>query len=268
VAGARRLIGLVVAGLLVACANTASPVSDVSPASTSSTAVRPPSTPAPASPTTTAADGGAATTVAGPETSSSVASPGRTSCHGLTHIGDSLTVGMLQDPASPELRLGAQYERIGVSERLIDGASGRAVVGSQNGQADGYDAAVKQRTNGFAGCWVFALGTNDAAKIAQGSPVQPATRIDRMMSVVGSDPVVWVDTVTQATSGDYANDNMLQWNTALEDARGRYPNLHVFLWSTVVQDEWFSSDGVHYTPEGYAAFARSLADGVAAALPA
>jgi len=175
---------------------------------------------------------------------------------------------MLRDPSTPELRLDAQYERIGVRQRRIDGSSGRSISESAPGQPDAYDVAVDQQANGGTDCWVFELGTNDAANIAHGSAVAPATRIDQMMSVAGADPVVWVDTVTRARNGDYANKNMQAWNTALDEATGRYPNLHVFSWSGVVRDEWFANDGVHYTPDGYTAFARSLADDVAAALPA
>jgi len=38
---------------------------------------------------------------------------------------------------------------------------------------------------GFKGCWVLALGTNEAADVAVGSRFTYADRIDSMMSTIG-----------------------------------------------------------------------------------
>jgi lysophospholipase L1-like esterase len=174
---------------------------------------------------------------------------------------------MISDQLPPAARLDAQYTRVGGRDPFIDGSAARSIVEALPAQINGYDAAVAQRAAGFTGCWVLELGTNDAANIAHGSLVDQATRIDRMMSVIGSEPVVWVDAVSRVDQGDYASDNMQMWDVALDEALGRYPNLHVFAWSKVARDEWFQSDSVHYTTDGYTAFARSLADAVAAAFP-
>ena len=167
-----------------------------------------------------------------------------------------------------DARLDAQYTRVGVRDRHIDGSGARSIVETLPDQINAYDTAVAQRAAGFAGCWVLELGTNDAANVAHGSLVEPAKRIDRMMSVVGSDPGLWVDVISHRDTGDYSSDNMRMWDSALDEARRHYPNLRVFAWSTVARAEWFLSDGLHYTSDGYTTFAHSLADAVVAAFPA
>jgi hypothetical protein len=42
--------------------------------------------------------------------------------------------------------------------------------------------------DGFRGCWVLALGTNDTADVAIGSVVSRPARIRQMMSVIGNRP--------------------------------------------------------------------------------
>jgi hypothetical protein len=185
----------------------------------------------------------------------------------LTHIGDSLTVGMTSENLAPDVRLDAEYRRVGVRDPFIDGSGARAIVEALPEQINAYDTAAAQRAAGFVGCWVLQVGTNDTANVAAGSVVERRARIDHMMSLIGVDPVLWVDVTSRVESGDYAAENMRLWDAALDDARARYPNLRVFAWSNVVRDEWFVDDGVHYTTEGYTTLARSLADAVVAAFP-
>jgi hypothetical protein len=168
---------------------------------------------------------------------------------------------------APGQRLDDEYARVGAVERFVDGSSGRSIVEALRGQLNGYDVAVARRAEGFTGCWVLELGTNDAANVSAGSTVDLPSRIDRMMSVVGTDPVLWVDVTTRVEAGDYASSNMVLWDAALTDARARYPLLRVFAWSNVVRDEWFLSDGIHYKTEGSVVFARTLADALVAAFP-
>ena len=40
---------------------------------------------------------------------------------------------------------------------------------------------------------MLALGTNDTADVYVGSPVSLATRIKEMMSLIGNQPVMWVN---------------------------------------------------------------------------
>ena len=47
----------------------------------------------------------------------------------------------------------------------------------------------------------------------------------------------------------------------------QYPNLRIFDWAAAAQDGWFISDGIHYTPAGYAARAHLIARALARAFP-
>jgi hypothetical protein len=44
--------------------------------------------------------------------------------------------------------------------------------------------------------------------------------------------------------------------------------MRVFDWASAANDNWFISDGVHYTSEGYAQRARLTADSLVHAFPA
>jgi hypothetical protein len=194
----------------------------------------------------------------------------QTSCTAIAHIGDSLSVGMessayIRDPA---LRIEGQYESIGADDVRLDISGGRSVVEHLDGQKGGEEAARQLRRQGFEGCWVIALGTNDAANVDVGSGYGASERIDRMMAIIGDDPVLWVDVKTLKGSGPYASENMRRFNTALSKAHARYPALRVFDWSDVVLDDWFAGDGIHYTAAGYAYFAALTAAAVAEAFPA
>ena len=122
--------------------------------------------------------------------------------------------------------------------------------------------------NGFRGCWMLALGTNDTANIYAGSPIERMARIERMMSVVGDQPVLWVNVKSLLTSGPYAESNMELWNRTLVQACSRYPKMRVFDWASATKYGWFISDGTHYTSTGYAQRARLTADALVHAFPA
>ena len=115
---------------------------------------------------------------------------------------------------------------------------------------------------------MLALGTNDAADVAVGSSVSLSTRIDRMMSVIGNRPVMWVNVKTLVGSGPYSDSNMQQWNAALEDACAKYPNMRIFDWAGAAKDSWYIPDGIHYTSPGYKARAQLIAKALAKAFPA
>jgi hypothetical protein len=120
---------------------------------------------------------------------------------------------------------------------------------------------------GFGGCWVLALGTNDTADVAVGSEVGLMTRIQRMMSAAHGEPVMWVNVVSLLVSGPYAEANMVKWDKTLLQACSRYPNMRVFNWASVAKRKWFISDGIHYTSAGYAARSRLIANALAEAFP-
>ena len=78
---------------------------------------------------------------------------------------------------------------------------------------------------------MLALGTTDTANVAVGSTVSRAARIDRMMSVIGNEPVLWVNVKTLVTTGAWSNPNMLLWDQALVAARAKYPNITIYDWA-------------------------------------
>jgi hypothetical protein len=194
----------------------------------------------------------------------------RTSCRSVAHIGDSTSVG-LTDPVvlpDPAQRIQARYAAVGVRHVLVDASGGRSIVEEMPGQLNGYLAARAIADRGFGGCWVIALGTNDAANIAAGSAAGPAGRISQMMSVTGGQPVLWVNVTTLDAAGAWAGPGMQAWNSALRQACSRYPGLRVFDWASVARPAWFAADGIHYTPAGYAARGKAIAGALATAFPA
>jgi hypothetical protein len=194
----------------------------------------------------------------------------RTSCRTAAHIGDSVSVDLIS-PASlpdPAQRLGARYADVGVQHLRMDASGGRSIVESLPGQVNGYDVAQAWWKQGYRGCWIFALGTNDAADISAGSAVGMMARIERMMSVAHGEPVLWVNTRTELSAGPWSAANERLWDATLRRALARYPNLRIFDWSAVAQPGWFLPDGIHYNSAGCAARATAIADALAKAFPA
>ena len=193
----------------------------------------------------------------------------RTSCRTVAHIGDSTSVDLISPDylPNPAQRLGARYAGVGVKHLRIDASGGRSIVEELPGQLNGYKVASAWRGQGYHGCWVFALGTNDAANIAAGSTIGMMARIDQMMSVAHGEPVLWVNTKTLLTSGPYANVNEQAWDKTLVKALATYRNLRIFNWSAVAKPGWFLSDGIHYNSLGCAMRAKAIADALARAFP-
>jgi hypothetical protein len=193
----------------------------------------------------------------------------RTSCQAVAYIGDSTSAGMvmpsyLPDPAR---RLDAQFARVGATSQYIEISPARSIVETLSGQANAEQVARGLVTQGFRGCWVLALGTNDTANIYAGSPVGRMARIEQMMSVVGDRPVLWVNPKSLLDSGPYAEANMKLWDRTLLQACAKYPNMRVFDWASLANDDWFISDGTHYTSEGYEQRARLTAASLVHAFP-
>ncbi|HEX5189454.1 MAG TPA: hypothetical protein VFW16_07930 [Streptosporangiaceae bacterium] len=193
----------------------------------------------------------------------------RTSCRSVAHVGDSTSVDLISAAylPNPAERLGARYAGVGVRHLKVDASGGRSIVEELPGQLNGYKVASAWHSQGYRGCWVFALGTNDAANIAAGSTIGMTARIDQMMAVAHGQPVLWVNTKTLLTSGPYASANEQAWDKALVRALAKYPNLRIFNWSAVAQPGWFLSDGIHYNTPGCANRARAIADALARAFP-
>jgi peptidoglycan/LPS O-acetylase OafA/YrhL len=195
--------------------------------------------------------------------------PLQTSCRSVAHFGDSTSDGLvsadyLPDPA---LRINAQYADVGVTSTRFEIQGGTSIVETILNEPNAYTVAQRLVRRGYRGCWVLALGTNDTADVAVGSNVGLAARIQRMMSVIGNEPVMWVNVKSLLSSGPYAEKNMRLWNEALLRACRRYPNMRVFDWAALARPQWFIPDGIHYTSAGYAQRSRLIAEALAEAFP-
>ena len=110
-------------------------------------------------------------------------------------------------------RLGAQYARVGATEQYFEISGARSIVETLNtAQASGLDLVRQLNAEGFEGCWVIGLGTNDTANVYVGSAVDLKPRIDQMMRLMGDQPVMWVTVRSLLNSGPYAEENMERWN--------------------------------------------------------
>jgi peptidoglycan/LPS O-acetylase OafA/YrhL len=193
----------------------------------------------------------------------------RTSCTAVAHIGDSTSDGLVSSDylPDPSQRIQARYQSVGVQAVYTDITGARSVVEVLPGTTNGYQAAQNLINQGFHGCWVIALGTNDTADVAVGSNVGLAARIQEMMQVTRGEPVMWVNVISLLSSGPYSEADMQEWNTALMQACPRYPSMRVFNWAALAQPSWFINDGIHYTSPGYEKRALYIADGLALAFP-
>ena len=198
------------------------------------------------------------------------AGPLRTSCTTVVHIGDSTSDGLVSPDYLPNRRqrIQARYEDVGVQTVYTNITGARSVVEVLPGTTNAFQAARRLIKDGFHGCWVLALGTNDTADVAVGSNVNLAARITEMMTVTKGQPVMWVNVISLLHSGPYSETDMQKWNTALMQACARYPSMRVFNWAALAKRRWFINDGIHYTSAGYEKRALYIADGLASSFPA
>jgi peptidoglycan/LPS O-acetylase OafA/YrhL len=192
------------------------------------------------------------------------------SCDAVIHIGDSTSEGLTSSNylPDPEQRIDAQYSRVGASVQHFEISGARSIVETYEGQPNAYDVAQAWKADGYRGCWVLALGTNDSANAFVAPETDARDRIERMMSAIPDEPVLWVNVRSLEESGPYAKENMRLWNKALLEACPRHPNMRIFNWASAVKDEWFIDDGIHFTTPGYAARSRLTADALTKAFPA
>ena len=197
------------------------------------------------------------------------AGPARSSCRSVVHIGDSTSDGLVSSDylPNPNKRINAQYAKVGVTTFIPEISGARSIVETYENQPNAYTVAQQLIRSGYQGCWVLALGTNDAADVAVGSQVGLATRIREMMTLIGNQPVMWVNVKSLLVSGPYAETNMAAWDSTLLQACARYPNMRVYDWAAAAKNRWFISDGIHYTSLGYAWRARLIAKALAASFP-
>jgi peptidoglycan/LPS O-acetylase OafA/YrhL len=194
--------------------------------------------------------------------------PLATSCEGVVHIGDSTSEGLVSEEYLPSNELiSAQYARVGATTQHLEVAGARSIYENFEGEPNAQEVAEAWKNEGFKGCWVIAMGTNEAANVAAGSTFTYDDRIASMMSTIGDEPVLWVNVKTLVASGPYAEANMKSWDEALLSACDRYPNMRIYDWASDVRDKWYIPDGIHFTSEGYAARGRLIADALLEAFP-
>jgi peptidoglycan/LPS O-acetylase OafA/YrhL len=197
-------------------------------------------------------------------------SEGTTSCTSVLHVGDSSSMGMIDEAQLPDPadRLPAQYERVGVTEVRLDILGARSIVERYKGEPNGQDAMVAALDAGFDGCFVIAMGLNEAANVAVGGQTGLAERIALMQALAGDRPTMWITVETLRTSGPWANSQMDVMNAALLEACRTYPTMRVYDWAAEAPDSWFGTDRIHFTPEGDRERAQRIADALAVAFPA
>ncbi|MCK0437882.1 SGNH/GDSL hydrolase family protein [Gordonia alkaliphila] len=195
----------------------------------------------------------------------------RTSCRQVIHIGDSTSVG-IDDPAKfPDAadRLSAQYERVGAARTVLNATGGRSIVERVNGEPNALDAVTTERTRNPQGCWVIAMGVNDAANVGVGSTVSADERIDAIMAAVDGQSVLWPTVATRNPSvRGYDAANMDRFNAALARAATRHRNLRVYDFAADAQPSWFTDDGIHFNQSGTTQRNRLFATALATAFPA
>lgn len=195
--------------------------------------------------------------------------PLATSCEAVVHIGDSTSEGLVSTEylTDPSQLISAQYARVGATTQHFEIAGARSIYENFEGEANAQEVAEAWKNEGFKGCWVIAMGTNEAANVAAGSAFGYDDRISSMMSTIGGEPALWVNVKSLVASGPYAEANMKSWDEALLDACDRYPSMRIYDWASDVKDGWYIPDGIHFTSEGYAARGRLIADALLEAFP-
>ena len=193
-----------------------------------------------------------------------------TSCRSVVHVGDSTSVGLASSAYLPQARwrMDAQYRRRrdqARPPRHLGRSLDRGDLPRRAQRVRGHRAPDQ---DGYDGCWVFAMGTNDTANQFVGGVVPLAGRIDRVMEELHGQPAMWLTVRTLLSSGPWAEAEMQKWNDALLQACRRYPNMRVYDWASQVRDSWYISDGIHFTSLGYRERAHRIAQALAVADPA
>jgi peptidoglycan/LPS O-acetylase OafA/YrhL len=197
--------------------------------------------------------------------------PTHTSCRSVVYIGDSTSEGEISTNYIPKARrrLPEQLARVGVKTVHPEISGARSIVETYEGNPNAATVARRYISEGFHGCWILALGTNDVANVQVGSRVGLSARIARMMSIIGHRPVLWVGVITLVSPGrPYAEDQMQKWNDDLVSACPQHPTMRVFDWAADAKQKYFIPDGIHYYSPGYVARTHAIARALVKAFPA
>lgn len=208
-----------------------------------------------------------------PATNGTYVHPGtpRNGCKQLGYIGDSLSDQVLG--SWTYLTYGLNL--YGFNYR-INASIGRSVTspGEGTGARAGSAADVaRQFKAAGADCFVYAIGTNDAAQI-KGDYHNAIERIATMMRIAGGARVRWVTPQTRvpavfttsplaavsAPIAAYSDANMAVFRRALQDSTKRYPNLTLDRWDVVAKESvaFWLPDGVHMFLVGQYRFAQFI----------
>jgi hypothetical protein len=188
----------------------------------------------------------------------------------VVYIGDSTSDGeaSAEYVPNPKLREPAQLSKVGVKITHMQVSGARSIHEIYNGIPNAAMVARREVAGGFHGCWILALGTNEAADVAAGSTFGLRTRIATMMSIIGHQPVMWINAITlPGTPQFYGEAGMRRWNDDLLAACSKYPTMRVFDWAAHVKPSWFIPDHIHYTPQGYIERTRAIAHALVEAFP-
>jgi peptidoglycan/LPS O-acetylase OafA/YrhL len=193
----------------------------------------------------------------------------RSSCRSAVYIGDSTSEGSTSTDyiPNPRERLQAQLADFGVTTTYPEISGARSIYETFEGQPNAETVAQDHISSGFNGCWIIAMGTNDVDNVNTGSTVGYAERINRLMSIIGRRPALWVDTITLLRDGPYNERDMQKWNATLLTACKSYPNMRIFDWAAHAKPRYFIPDGIHYYSPGYVARTHLIAQALATAFP-
>ncbi len=234
------------------------------PSAPATTATAPAATPAPASETPSAPASATPTPTPTP------AGDPATSCEQVVHIGDSTSRGLFNENQlpDPETRLDARYEAVGADEVIDEVFPAMSVVETYQDEPNADDRVATLVGDGYDGCWVFALGLQDAANQSVGGVVDLPDRIDLLMEQIGDMPALWSTGYAIEQEGPWSDPELLKWNEAVIEACDRWPNMRVWDWRSEAEDQWYDADGIHFNPDGDVVRAQGFATALAVAFPA
>ena len=169
---------------------------------------------------------------------------GETSCDEVVHIGDSTSIGLMSPCYLPNRsdRIAAQYRRVGrraMSRPTSPGA--RSIVEVYKGEPNAFDATKARIDDGYDGCWVFAMGTNDTANQYVGGVV-PDAGSDRTDHGCSRRPAgALADGEDRGCrAGRGPTRRCRSGTTRCSGERNGYPNMRIYDWRRQVKDGWFS----------------------------
>ena len=206
-----------------------------------------------------------------PLTPAQAAESKQSSCRAVVHIGDSTSEGLDSAEYLPlaAQRIPNRYSEVGVKETHMEVEGATSIEERFEGNPNAQEVAEAWKAEGFHGCWVLALGTNEAADVAAGSHVSEG-RTDRKNDENHRRRTGSVGECQDAAgrSGSLFAQKHEGWDEELVRACPRYPNMRVYNWAADVKNAWFIEDGIHFTSPGYAARAELIAQALAHAFPA